>query len=174
MTKQDKRFIYDDRLALDQRKLAPEYSYNTRSGEERRVGSWKPKHNYEPFTDTVKLGQGRFEFELMARANLASTMSRKSRVSSMLASPWTRSCYQSKQGRCNGGSLVTSALAPEGVQNPYPSPLLDPNRRFTYEEDRYPTAHRRRGDVRPLRVLNSSLLRRQALLRSRAGLVNID
>ena len=68
MTKQDKRFIYDDRLALDQRKLAPEYSYNTRSGEERRVGSWKPKHNYEPFTDTVKLGQGRFEFELMARA----------------------------------------------------------------------------------------------------------
>ena len=60
--------------------------------------------------------QGRFEFELMARANLASTMSRKSRVSSMLASPWTRSCYQSKQGRCNGDSLVTSALAPEGVQ----------------------------------------------------------
>ena len=60
MTKQDKRFIYDDRLALDQRKLASEYSYNTRSGEERRVGSWKPKHNYEPFTDTVKLGQGRF------------------------------------------------------------------------------------------------------------------
>ena len=63
---------------------------------------------------------------------------------------------------CNGDSLVTSALAPEGVQNPYPSPLLDPNRRFTYEEDRYPTAHRRRGDVRPLRVLNSSLLRKQA------------
>ena len=68
MTKQDKRFIYDDRLALDQRKIAAEHSYNTRSGEERRVGSWKPKHNYEPFTDTVKLGQGRFEFELMAPA----------------------------------------------------------------------------------------------------------
>ena len=68
MTKQDKRFIYDDRLALDQRKIAAEHSYNTRSGEERRVGSWKPKHNYEPFTDTAKLGQGRFEFELMARA----------------------------------------------------------------------------------------------------------
>ena len=62
-------------------------------------------------------------------------------------------------GGCNGDSLVTSALAPEGVQNPYPSPLLDPSRRLTYEEDRYPTAHRRRGDVRPLRVLNSSLLR---------------
>ena len=97
-------------------------------------------------------------------------MSRKSRVSSMLASPWTRSCYQSKQGRCNGDSLVTSALAPEGVQYPYPSPLLDPNRRFTYKEDRYPTAHRRRGDIRPLRVLNSSfIVRKQApALRSAA------
>ena len=67
-----------------------------------------------------------------------------------------------KKALCNGDSLVTSALAPEGVQNPYPSPLLDPSRRFTYEEDRYPTAHRRRGDIRPLRVLNSSLLRKQA------------
>ena len=71
---------------------------------------------------------------------------------------------------CNGDSLVTSALAPEGVQYPYPSPLLDPNRRFTYEEDRYPTAHRRRGDIRPLRVLNSSfIVRKQApALRSAA------
>ena len=60
--------IYDDMLPLNKRILSPEYIYFVKStSEERRVGTFNPKPNYQPMTDVVKLGKDKYDHALIMR-----------------------------------------------------------------------------------------------------------
>ena len=60
--------IYDDMLPLNKRILSPEYIYFVKSShEERRVGTFNPKPNYQPMTDVVKLGKDKYDHALVMR-----------------------------------------------------------------------------------------------------------
>ena len=60
--------IYDDMLPLSKRILSPEYIYFVKStNQERRVGTFNPKLNYQPMTDTVKLGKDQYDHALILR-----------------------------------------------------------------------------------------------------------
>ena len=58
--------LYDNFLPLDKRVLTPEYIYQHRGArEERRIGTWNPRASYEPMADTVRIGTGRYGYQLV-------------------------------------------------------------------------------------------------------------
>ena len=65
-TRGGKGLEYNPLLPLDKRKLLPEYSYyNRREKRERRDRTLTPSANYEPFVNTVRIGDGRDQFSLV-------------------------------------------------------------------------------------------------------------
>ena len=55
-------------LPLNKHILSPEYIYFVKStSEERRVGTFNPKPNYQPMTDVVKLGKDKYDHALIMR-----------------------------------------------------------------------------------------------------------
>ena len=65
-TRGGKGLEYNPLLPLDKRKLLPEYSYyNRREKRERRDRTLTPSANYEPFVNTVRIGDGKDQFSLV-------------------------------------------------------------------------------------------------------------
>jgi hypothetical protein len=54
---------YDEHMQLSRRRLAPEYTFLTKSGDMRAVGTFKPKPNWEPETKIFNLSH----IEILAR-----------------------------------------------------------------------------------------------------------
>ena len=75
--------FYDNFLPLDKRILTPEYIYHHRGArEERRIGTWNPRSSYEPMADTVRIGTGRYGYQLVHHGF---TLNKNNRIVEMTA-----------------------------------------------------------------------------------------